>query len=131
MAVMRSDESHVRVHESPIHGRVLEVKWTRYPADEGSAWGASVLSSLVEGHQPRCLVVDLRRFDPSFGMPLFSALVGGAAAMHRLGGDRRTRVLAVGSTRTKLQQFLVLSRLAELFGGDVFSDLDAALADPR
>ena len=130
MAVMRSHESHVRVHESPVHGRVLEVEWTCYPTDEGSAWGAGLLSSLVEHHQPRCLVIDLRGLDPWFGMPLVSALFAGGVAMHRLGGDRKTRILAIGKTATELRRVLVLSRLGALFGGDVDSDLDAALARP-
>jgi len=117
-------------YERPNYGRILKVAWTEYPRNEGSKWGSKILLDLVCRCQARCLVIDLLGFHASFGAPLFSSLVTGAAAMLKMGSGGKIRILAVGRTAAKLNYCLHVSMMDSLFGGAAYSSLEDALGNP-
>jgi hypothetical protein len=122
-------EPNTTLHQHPIYGQIAEVVWTQYP-NEGSLWGRKILEEVVHRLKPTCLVIDLRGFEGMFSMSPFGALVSASVAMTKLGGERKTRILAAGQTGAGISKALQISRVISIFGGAVYPDLDRALGTP-
>jgi hypothetical protein len=119
--------SWTMVHESPIHGRVLEIALAGSQSQEVSSRGRKILVDEVARIRPQYLVINLLEFNSVFGNDLLGALVAGAVSMRELGTERETRILAVGRTAATLDRILPIARLESVFGGRTYSDLESAL----
>src|SRR6185369_5906344 len=128
-AIERSDY-RVAVHETPTHGRVLEIALA--PSQGSDSWNRlhAELAQEVDRERPRSLVIDLRELDSPCGTPLMWALLGATAAMRKLGHDRRTRIVATGPIAETVARDVRLSRWEAEFGAIIYPDPETALNEP-
>jgi hypothetical protein len=127
----RGFSSRTQIHEHPAYGRVLEIELIGSEGEERPFPGTKVIQEEVARHRPQYLVINLLEFERPFGNALIGGLVSGVVAMQKLGRDRRTGLVATGRTAAELDRILPLIKLAPMFGGRTFADLDSALANLR
>jgi hypothetical protein len=130
MSAIEHSDYRVDVHETPIHGRVLEIALA--PSQGSDSWNRlhKELAQEVDRERPQSLVIDLRELDSPCGTPLIWALLGATAAMRKLGQDRRTRIVATGPIAETVARDIKLSRREAEFGAIVYPDPEAALNEP-
>ena len=118
---------HLRVQESPIHGRILEITFD--VTNDSEIWMKRrlILKDEIDHHRPHYLVINLLDYDSKFAMPLVSALVASTHFLGEIGGERKTRILATGQTATELQRVIPMMRMEGILGKKVYSDLESAL----
>ncbi len=116
-----------RVHESPTHGRVLEIVLAASQSPDSWKHVREVLEEEVDRQHPQSLVIDLRALGSLYGAPLTGALVVGAAAMQKLGPDRRTRIVATAQIARALERVIRMAKVDALFGGRIYPDSESAL----
>lgn len=129
MSRTQAFSSRTRIHESPTYGRVLEIELVGSEGQERPFPGIRIIQEEVARHRPQYLVINLLGFDSRFGNTLIGGLVAGAVAMRGLGGGRKTGIIAAGRTAAKLDRILTIGKIAPIFGGRTYSDLETALSN--
>jgi hypothetical protein len=117
------------VQEDPIHGRVLHVVLARNQTVDSWKHVRETLQDAVDRARPQRLLIDLRDLASLYGAPLIGVLAVGAAAMRKLGTDRRTRIVAHGRIADSLGSTIRIAKIDMLFGGRIHPDTDSALRD--
>ena len=122
--------SRTEIHESPIYGRVLEIALAGSYSHELLSRARKIIEEEVARHQPRYLVINLLEVDTVYGGYLLGPILAGAVAMQKLGGGRKTGIVAAGRTAASVDKILSISKLESIFGR-THSDLESALSNLR
>lgn len=130
MAITREFTANMKFYDSPTHGSVLEVELAGPASQDGSKRLSNTFNECIAGHQPQCLVINLREFELPFHDHLLGAFIGGYAAMMKLGPGRKFALVAAGETLIELEEFLRVTKLESVLG-PAYPDVETALAEAR
>jgi len=131
MSGLHDTKCRTMVHVNPDQGRVLLLTLVSPELHEITTHCCDVLNQEVDQHSPDCLVIDLLGYDSIVGPHIMNLLANGALALRKLEGRRKARVLATGNTAGKLRRVLSLTRLDLIYSGEVYPDLESALAQKK
>jgi hypothetical protein len=122
--------SRTEIHESPIYGRVLEIALAGSYNHELLSRARKIIEEEVARHQPQYLVINLLEVDTVCGHYLLDPVATGVLAMQKLGGGRKTGIVAAGRTAASMDKSIRICRGQSIFGR-THSDLESALSNLR
>jgi len=128
MSGTRESGFHTMLRESSDCGRVLQIALVEPELQEIVTRYCDILKEEINLHRPHCLVIDLLRYDSLVGPHILTFLANGHLALRALGGSREARVLANGKTAKQLRRILSITKLDQVYGGDVYPDFESAIA---
>jgi len=105
----------------------LEVVIAGAFSHEGWKQSREKLDKEMNRYRPQWLVINLLGYKYIIEANAVGALVSGGLAMRKLGGGRKTRVLAKGRTAASLRKWIRVARLGELIGEEPYSAIESAL----